>query len=546
MQFPIDLILLGEGAPAWPLGAVRAVEASPRAVAGLVRRELGETDAAAWLFWDPALGDPSPEAALRALALPGNVWHAGLRLGLGGLPGAIDFVQPTWMLNRDPDPAIEATSWRLSLRAALIGVDVMRHAGGPRESFQTLDAAGLELGHRYVTRGVLTRAVPWLSPREAAPPVIPLKDEILFLHYRFGGFWSRYAAARMALSGYSPFGRTLGTARRVFVSPRPPDPEPFSQPLASVAPETAPRVTVLVPTIDRYPYLRTMLGHLTAQTVVPLEVLLIDQTPAARREAIEKEFQSLPLKQVFLDRAGQCSSRNLGLQMSRGDYVLFLDDDDEVGPDLLEKHVESLARSRSDVSAGVADEAGGGPLPVNFTYRRASDVFPTNNCMIRKEALSLSGLFDLAYERGARADGDLGMRVYLSGALMTLDPSISVFHHHAPMGGLRTHKARRVTYASSRKSLTQRHLPGVTEVYLACRYFTPRQVRESLWLRALGTASVRGAGWKKLAKLVVAVVLLPDTWRQIRRRRAEAAAMLERYPQIPALEAATALDGSRA
>ena len=80
-------------------------------------------------------------------------------------------------------------------------------------------------------------------------------------------------------------------------------------------------------------------------------------------------------------------------------------------------------------------------LPDAFTLRRASDVFPTNNTMLRKSALRLSGLFDLAYEHGPRADGDLGMRLYLSGARMLLDPEIRVLHHHAPSGGLRTHKA---------------------------------------------------------------------------------------------------------
>ncbi|MEJ7712205.1 MAG: hypothetical protein WKF84_20670 [Pyrinomonadaceae bacterium] len=58
-------------------------------------------------------------------------------------------------------------------------------------------------------------------------------------------------------------------------------------------------------------------------------------------------------------------------------------------------------------------------MPEAFTYLRASDT-PTNNTLIRKDVLSKSGLFDLAYDRGQRADGDLGMRIYLSGAVMIL------------------------------------------------------------------------------------------------------------------------------
>jgi len=261
---------------------------------------------------------------------------------------------------------------------------------------------------------------------------------------------------------------------------------------------------------------------------------VLDQTAADRRAAsLSGEFPDLPLRYFALDRAGQCSSRNLGIRNARGDAILFLDDDDEVPPDLIERHLASMARFGCDVSSGVADEVGAGPLPESFRLVRSSDVFPTNNSLARIGALSGSGLFDLAYERGARADGDLGMRLYLSGAFMVLNPEISVLHHHAPSGGLRTHRARVVTRASSRARLGERHLPAVTEIYLAKRYFSARQVRESLWHRAVGTLRGDGSVGFRLAKAAVAAVLLPDTIRQIRRRETQADAMLREFPQIP-------------
>jgi GT2 family glycosyltransferase len=180
-------------------------------------------------------------------------------------------------------------------------------------------------------------------------------------------------------------------------------------------------------------------------------------------------------------------------------------------------------------------EVGAGALPENFTYTRLSDVFPTNNTLIRRDVLHRSGLFDLAYDQGQRADSDLGMRIYLSGALMVLHPEISVLHHHAPSGGLRAHKARKITYASSRQRILQRHLPTVSEIYLARRYFTPRQVRESLWLRTFGTFSVRGSRTRKLVKMLVAVCLLHDTCWRIYRRYRQVSRMLDHYPQIPTL-----------
>ena len=295
-------------------------------------------------------------------------------------------------------------------------------------------------------------------------------------------------------------------------------------------------VTILIPTVDRYPYLETLLDQLRRQTVPPLEIVIVDQTPRDRRrfDLVEK-FSDLPIQLLQLDRAGQCSSRNAGIAASRGEFLLFIDDDDEVPPDLIEKHLESLERFRNDVSCGVADEDGAGPLPAAYRLTRASDGFPTNNSMIRMRALAGSGLFDLAFDRGARADADLGMRLYLSGQLMVLNSDIHVLHRHAPSGGLRTHGARVITYASSRNRLSQRHLLTATEIYGARRYFSPRQVEETLWLSALGTFSVRGGRLKRAAKAGLALLLLPHSLWTMRQRWKIVDAMLREYPRIPPL-----------
>lgn len=540
MNNEVDLIWFGDSAdpPRWPLGKVWPSAPTPRALFERVQEQLKDSTARAWLFWDGALGAPDVERVQAALSRPGEVWHAGLRLGTGGWPGLLDFVLPTWMLNRDPDPSIEATSWRLSLRACLVTTEVLRQMGCVQPEFQTLAGAALELGCRYAMHGVLTRHLGWLAPADAATiaPAAPLDDELRFIYYRFGRNWSRWAVSRAVMTRYISPGQTLRAWRRVLREPRPAEPKPFTRESAPPAALNGAQVSVLIPTLERYPYIRALLGQLRQQTVKPLEIIIVDQTQAERRETkLADEFSDLPIKYLQREQPGQCSSRNAGLRLAAGDYVLFIDDDDEVPPTLIEAHLQSLRRFQANVSCGVADEVGAEPLAKEFTYIRPSNVFPTNNTLIRKDALRHSGLFDLAYERGQRADGDLGMRVYLSGALMVLNPEISVLHHHAPSGGLRVHKARVVTYSSSRQKLMQRHLPSVTEIYLARRYFSARQAREMLWLRAAGTFSARGSRPKKMLKCLVSLFYLPDTVRQIRERQRQAMRMLEKFPQIPDL-----------
>jgi glycosyltransferase involved in cell wall biosynthesis len=396
--------------------------------------------------------------------------------------------------------------------------------------------ASLELGHRLISSGVLIRHIPKLLPEGFIPikPEITFADEVRFVASRYGSFWVKWALMRASLSKKITFGSIKKHLKNNVLKPLK-KVEPYhSQVTNKHADVAAPGVTVLIPTLDRYEYLRKLLAQLRNQSIKPLEILVIDQTKKEFRDtAVSADFADLPLQVIYRDQAGQCSSRNAGLQIAKGDYILFLDDDSEIPDDLIEKHLISLHNFQADASSGVAEEVGAGPIPENFKLIRASDVFPTNNTLIHKSVLDRSGLFDLAYERGQRADGDLGMRVYLSGGFMVLNPEIRILHHHAPSGGLRAHKARVITYASSRSTLLHRHLPSITEIYLAQRYFSPEILREMLWLRVAGTFSMRGSIFKKAAKGLVSGLFLPHTLLEIKRRMKAADEMAQHYPQIP-------------
>jgi glycosyltransferase involved in cell wall biosynthesis len=541
MSIKVNLVWLdtpGQKSENWDLGEVYAIKAQPRSIADLIEQEVAKNSADAWLFWHSRLGTPDTGKIAKVYTLPGNVWHAGLRLGLGGTPGIIDFFNGTWMLNRDPDEGIESTSWRLSLEACLISTDVLRQMGGPAPEFKTLAAASLEMGYRYVTRGVITRHIPWMLPDQVTKRSLqlPFEDEVRFAYNRIGKGQTYWALFRAVLSRYASPIVIWKSWQAVRRSARP-DHITYHHTFSDPTTPRGAKVTVLIPTVDRYPYLRKLLEQLRSQTVAPYEIIVVDQTRQDRRDSsLINDFADIPLQVIYQDEPGQCTSRNAGLFASAGDYILFIDDDDEVPPDLLEQHLKNLKRFGILVSSGVADEIAAGTLPENFTFTRVSDVFPTNNTMIDRKVLYRSGLFDLAYNRRQRADGDLGTRIYLTGELMILTPEIRVLHHHAPSGGLRVHKARVITYASSRQNLLIRHLPAVSDIYLGKRYFTDKQVREGLWLSAIATYSVRGHIGRKLLKALASTVFLPNTVWKIRQRYKEAEELLKIFPQIPTLE----------
>jgi glycosyltransferase involved in cell wall biosynthesis len=491
------------------------------------------------LFWDvDRLGPPSP-ARVRAVANePGDVWHAGLSLGQQGQPDLIHCVRPTWMLNADPDPEHSATSWRLSLRACLVRHTVLAQLPFIDGGFASLDAAALELGFRYIRQGVLVRYSPALvvdqvgAPRR---PALSAADQLRFCQLSFGRKWAAWALFRAIASNALP-AVEAARAWRSINGAAPPASAPFRpRPVRGTAVRGT--VSVIIPTIRRYPYLRTVLRQLGQQTVPPRQVIVVDQTPAAERDtAVAAEFPELPLQVVYLDRAGQSSARNRAVAESQGEFLLFIDDDDEVAPDLIERHLESFSMPGVDASCGVADEVDMGPLPEDFERFRVSDVFPTNNAMLRRDALRRSGLFDARYDQKMGEDGELGTRLYLSGALMVLNPDIRVLHHHAPQGGLRTWGARAITLSNSKRSLKKANLVVASEIYYAQRYFGRRAVREMLWIRSAALPRVDGGRLRQAVKAGWLLVQTPLIVRSLRRAYREAQDMLRQEGTIAALD----------
>lgn len=524
----------------WTIGEKKVSKPDVRSLTDVIKDLLLNTNTDAVLFWDNLSYLPSNDLIEYLLESSNDVWHAGLRMGLSGKPEMLNYVNPTWMLNRDPDPNKAATSWRLSLRACLCRTEVLRQIGTLEPGFETLEGAGLELGYRCIRAGVFIRYIPELLPVDFAQEkvIIPLADQLRFIQLGFGGKWAKWTKFRTVLANpraYFSTAHVQKIAQGADTAGREVKPYQRSLPTQGITPSG--KVSVLIPTIRRYPYLRTLLGQLRNQTVPPYEIIVVDQTPQSERDAdLPKDFSDLPVRWHYLDKAGQCSSRNMGLRYAQGDYVLFVDDDDEVSSDLIEKHLRNLNVYKCSISSGAALEPDQKELPADFRFLRLSNVFPTNNTMIRKDVLRKTGLFDLAYDHGQRADHDLGMRLYLAGELMVLDPSICLLHHHAPMGGLREHKARVHTYAKSRTSVWHFNLLTVSDLYLAKRYFTPLQVKESRVINLLGTFSIHGSKLRKILKALVALVLLPKNIYEIRKRNRIADQWLKVYPQIPQVQ----------
>ncbi|MFT5815376.1 MAG: GalNAc5-diNAcBac-PP-undecaprenol beta-1,3-glucosyltransferase [Psychroserpens sp.] len=89
------------------------------------------------------------------------------------------------------------------------------------------------------------------------------------------------------------------------------------------------KVSVVITTCDRPDYLKTALQSVFEQTVKPYEVIVVDDCSTLDYEDVKNNFSNEKIIYHRLSqRSGANTARNCGVEMSSGDIVAFLDDDD--------------------------------------------------------------------------------------------------------------------------------------------------------------------------------------------------------------------------
>ena len=126
---------------------------------------------------------------------------------------------------------------------------------------------------------------------------------------------------------------------------------------------------MIVPVYNVEGYLEDCLESLQAQTYPSFEILLIDDASRDNSGAICDAYAARDSRvQVvhFPENRGPSAARNEGIRRAQGAYISFVDADDRVELDLLEKLYEALAEAGADVSACGADgiALGSGPAAV--------------------------------------------------------------------------------------------------------------------------------------------------------------------------------------
>ena len=101
------------------------------------------------------------------------------------------------------------------------------------------------------------------------------------------------------------------------------------------------KISVIIPTYNRKKTLARAIQSVINQSLSPIEILIIDDgSNDGTEEWVKENFQNI--KYIYQNNRGVSSARNIGIENANGDWVAFLDSDDEWLPNKLHEQVKTI------------------------------------------------------------------------------------------------------------------------------------------------------------------------------------------------------------
>jgi glycosyltransferase involved in cell wall biosynthesis len=269
--------------------------------------------------------------------------------------------------------------------------------------------------------------------------------------------FEQYEASPMEL-------RRNALAAAVRLSSAPPGP---SNRDSSEEEKTTPKLSVVVPTLNRGRFFFNTIRQILDQRLKDIELVIVDQSDAEQRRANEAFIEGLGdrrIRYMHLTHKNLPNARNEALGYVSAPIVLFLDDDVLlIEEDFLDAHlaafddpliggvtgrtIERSLRSNSQDTAMHITPGGRTIINLAGTERRAIPGLKGANMSFRREAIESVGGFDRNYVGSAiLEDIDFSVRLAAAGWRMIFEPKAELVHLSASSGGVRIQDAMNREY----------------------------------------------------------------------------------------------------
>ncbi len=432
----------------------------------------------------------------------------------------IRYTQPAWQFNLLPKTPG-------SFASCYINEDKMPE-NFLDERYQTKSAKLADAGYRLWNQGILLESASDDVERLHQMERPSLKDEYIFIRKYWGTAWACFALLIRLFSLKNPIKEIecywqTRTVKRInpYQSPaRIDDYENFDSELI----KANPKVAVIIPTLNRYEYLKDVLRDLENQSYANFEVIIVDQSEPfslSFYEAFKLDFQILHQKEKLL-----WTARNNAVELTDAEYLLFFDDDSRVQEDWIIQHLKCLDFFGADISAGISLAAVGQKISESYNYFRWADQFDSGNALVKRAVFKNIGLFDEQFNGQRMGDKEFGFRTYINGLHSISNPRASRIHLKVQSGGLR----EMGSWDGFRpmKWFAPKPVPSV--IYLYKKYL-PSDLANNALLIGIMLSNIpykhKSSSRMLLLSIVLTVVKAPLLWIQFSRSKIIANRMLK-------------------
>lgn len=113
-----------------------------------------------------------------------------------------------------------------------------------------------------------------------------------------------------------------------------------------------PKISIIIPIYNNEKYLKQCLDSAINQTLSDIEIICIDDGSSDNSLDILKNYAQLDNRINYLTQknSGQSCARNKGLNIAKGEFIAFLDSDDWMQSDMLEKLYYKAKENDCDIS----------------------------------------------------------------------------------------------------------------------------------------------------------------------------------------------------
>ena len=335
------------------------------------------------------------------------------------------------------------------------------------DCYDSHEAALLDAAYQAWSKGIIVEDRNGLEAENMRPA---LKDEYKFVKRHFNPIWVVFVLFIRLFEFNNPVKETAAFAaswkvKRLNTYHQTKDWNLELKTYESPLLKAQPRVSVIIPTLNRYQYLKDVLSDLEKQDYPNFEVLVVDQSELFREEFYQP--YKLDLKVWHQEEKALWLARNDAVKQSAGELILLFDDDSRIEKDWISFHIKCLDYFKADISSGVSISAAGAKVPETYSYYKWGDQIDTGNVLLKKEIFQKIGLFDRQFEKQRQGDGEFGLRAYLAGYKNISNPDAKRLHLKVAEGGLR--QMGSWDGWRPKKMFAPRPVPSV--LYLTRKYF---------------------------------------------------------------------------